>query len=127
MTFSFLWFGGPRDSDTSGDGPPRHRLALVPALENQDNEEDANLTALLRAGDEAAFRSVWETLHRPLMDFAYRYVRSEDAAADIVQQVFIAMWEGRTTLQPRSTISNYLYSAVRNRARNAVRHDRVVQ
>lgn len=129
MSFPFFWFGGSSDDGAGGGSAlPPPRLTLMPASEEHESAtEDAELVELLRTGDETAFRSVWETLHRPLADFAYRYVRSEDAAADIVQQVFVTMWEERATLRPRSTISNYLYSAVRNRVRNVLRHDRVVQ
>jgi RNA polymerase sigma-70 factor (family 1) len=77
--------------------------------------------------DESAFLLLWNSHAARLADVAYRYVRSSDAAADIVQQVFIAIWESRETLDVHTSLANFLYGAVRNRATNVLAHDRVVR
>src|SRR5438105_874217 len=70
------------------------------ALEPLDPAE-AGLVARLRTGDVGAFRELWDRYHVRLADFAFRYVRSHDAAADVVQDVFIALWERHEQVAPR--------------------------
>ena len=88
---------------------------------------DRALVERLRDGDEQAFLELWNAHAARLADVAYRYLRSADAAADIVQQTFIAVWESRATLDVHTSLANFLYGTVRNRATNALAHDRVVQ
>ena len=89
----------------------------------------------LRAGDAAAFDAVYHELVGPLRAWAYRHVRSREAAVEIVHDVFFAVWRGRAELALREGLRAYLYSATRNRAldwlaRESVRRrfsDRVVE
>lgn len=77
----------------------------------------------IRAGDEAAFRSVFETYYPALCRFAGQYVRIPSHAKDIVQQVFLHIWESRADWQVHTSLKAYLYQAVRNRALNNRRRD----
>jgi RNA polymerase sigma-70 factor (ECF subfamily) len=89
-------------------------------------DPDTALVARIRAGDQRAFREIWDCYHVALADFAYRYARRKDLAMDIVQHVFFTVWQNRVTLAPRTTLANYLYAATRNRAWNLVKHERIV-
>jgi RNA polymerase sigma-70 factor (ECF subfamily) len=86
-----------------------------------------DLLARIRAGDDAAFESVFRTHYESLCGFAYRYVRSAEVAEDLVQDVFGALWTGRRGIEIRSSLRAYLYAAVRNRALNSRKHDAVVE
>jgi len=90
-------------------------------------EVDLRLVERLRAGEDRAFLELWHAYAPRLADVAYRYLRSSDAAADVVQQAFIALWETRATLEVHTSLANFLYGTVRNRATNALSHNCVVQ
>lgn len=81
----------------------------------------------LRRGDDDAFELVFRALYAPLATFAFRYVRDAAMAEDIVQDVFGALWSTRQTLNIKTSLRAYLYSAVRNRALNVRKHDAVVE
>ena len=51
----------------------------------------------IRAGDAGAFEALFHTYHAPLCAFAYRYVGVRDLAEEIVQEVFLFVWERRET------------------------------
>jgi RNA polymerase sigma-70 factor, ECF subfamily len=87
--------------------------------------EDARWLDRARAGDESAFEQLFRRYAPSLREFAYRYVRSRDVAEEVVQDVFIALWEHRRTLKLRGAVASYLYGAVRNRSLNAMRSTRL--
>ena len=132
MTLSLpaLQFGGEHDDRDSGAAGQRRFRVL--GLEDARSPEplatdDHALVERLRAGDDRAFLELWHAHAARLADVAYRYLRSADAAADVVQQTFIALWESHETLHVHTSIANFLYGAVRNRATNTLAHDRVVR
>lgn len=81
----------------------------------------------LRTGDESAYEQLINTAFTPLTYFAYELVGSYESAEDIVQDVFIKILELGETFEPRGPLPVYLYSAVRNRALNVLRHSAVAQ
>jgi RNA polymerase sigma-70 factor (ECF subfamily) len=79
----------------------------------------------IKAGDLSAFEEIFRELHAPLCDVVAGYVRSQDVAEEIVQDVFLAVWLKRATLATPS-LRGYLFQAVRNRALQHLRHQAVV-
>jgi RNA polymerase sigma-70 factor (ECF subfamily) len=82
--------------------------------------------ARVRLGDERAVESLFEAYYAALCDFVQSFLRSPDSAEDVVQTVFLRIWEHRATWQPTSGVRAYLFAACRNRALGALKHDRVV-
>ena len=75
----------------------------------------------LKAGDEAAFDSLYREFHPALCAFAASIIRDRGAAEDVVQDVFVNLWTKRGDLTTPTTLRAYLYSAVRNRSLNHLR------
>jgi len=69
------------------------------------------------AGDERAFRSLFDQHHEALFRFAYRLTGSTDAAEDITQDCFLRLIEQARFDPARGTLRQYLYGTVRNLAR----------
>jgi RNA polymerase sigma-70 factor, ECF subfamily len=85
---------------------------------------DEALLAQVRVGDHAAFEQLFRRYAEPLYDCAYGYVGSRDVAQEIVQQLFVTLWERRRVWQVSGTVATYLYRAVRNGSLNALRDNR---
>ena len=66
---------------------------------------------------EAYFESLFNKWYASLCNTVYRIVRNQDAAEDIVQDVFVKLWEKRDELQ-LLTIKSYLFRASINTALN---------
>lgn len=81
----------------------------------------------IRAGDAVAFEALFRAYHAPLCAFAFRYLRARDLAEEIVQEVFLFVWERRETWDVRTSVKNYLFTAIRNAALSYLRHERVVR
>jgi RNA polymerase sigma-70 factor (ECF subfamily) len=73
-------------------------------------------------GDEEAFERMFRAYYPRLCRFAAEYVDSSNRARDLVQDVFLRIWERRREWTLRRSLKAYLYRAVRNRALNVVRH-----
>lgn len=68
----------------------------------------------LEKGNEQAFDYLFETYYTALCRFARAFVGSFEFAEDIVQEVFIHIWERGLKLDKNKSLDSYLYVAVRN-------------
>jgi RNA polymerase sigma-70 factor (ECF subfamily) len=91
-----------------------------------EHDQESNLVARIRRGDEGAFESLYLAHHDELWRFAYTYVRSRDVAEELVQDVFLAVWGTRATWEVNTRVRAWLYASVRHLALNHLRHERVV-
>lgn len=83
--------------------------------------------ARIAAGDIGAFEVVFGLHYEPLCSFALQFVSSPDAARDVVQEIFVRVWEQRVSLAGCENLRAYLFTAVRNRCFKALRHGSVVR
>lgn len=68
--------------------------------------------------EQADLENLYRRFQPGLIHYATGIVRSEPDAAEIVQDVFLAVWEKRQYLSLDSGLKNYLYRAVKNRCLN---------
>ena len=87
---------------------------------------DRELTALLGQGDEYAYTEIFERYKALLYKHAYRLLRDEDEANDIISDLFLALWQKRGSLNLHVSLSSYLYSSVRNRVFDLMSHQKVI-
>jgi RNA polymerase sigma-70 factor (ECF subfamily) len=71
----------------------------------------------LHESSEQSFRIAFDTYYEKLCRYAHTIVRDMDEAQDIVQNVFIKIWERKETLATVA-IKSYLYKAVHNHCMN---------
>jgi RNA polymerase sigma-70 factor (family 1) len=86
---------------------------------------DAEVLVFLKEGHQAAFAEIYERYQGLLYIYACKIVKNKDLAEDIVQEIFISLWEKRTQIQFRSTLPSYLYSAVRYKFFDMLDHKKV--
>jgi RNA polymerase sigma-70 factor (ECF subfamily) len=100
----------------------RERPDSLPKNVAHERDEHA---AKVRDGDadalDALFRRHGDTLRR----FAYKFVRSREAAAEIVQDVFYNVWRTREQFALNEEPVAYLFTATRNRSLDIVAHEGV--
>jgi len=76
----------------------------------------------IRLGDSAAFEDLFNSYCQQLINFARRYVFDKQIAENIVQDVFVNVWQSRTNLDPSKMIKAYLFTAVKNNSLKHLRH-----
>ncbi len=77
-----------------------------------------------KAFDERDLEEVFEKFYHPLCHFASGYLNDHESAEEIVQQVFINLWDQRSTMDAKRNIKSYLYTSVKNRCLNYIRDNK---
>jgi len=74
---------------------------------------------------EKGFKRIFETFYPRLLRFAKEYV-GESAAEDILQNVFLKLWEKRTSLPKDTNLNAYLLTMVKNQCMDFLKHQQVI-
>lgn len=87
---------------------------------------DRQLVEKMKRGDEAAFTAIYERYWKEVFGHAYKRLQETSAAEDVVQNVFVSIWQRREQADIRN-LRSYLYGAVRYQIfRQIDRSDRYV-
>jgi RNA polymerase sigma-70 factor (ECF subfamily) len=111
-----------RLDDSVGAG----RWLTVPSPPTRgDGEHDVAILRRVRAADTSALDVLLREYWCPLVSYVARLLPSEDQAQDVVQEVFIRLWDGRAQLEVGQPMRPLLYRIARNLALNERRSERV--
>jgi len=72
--------------------------------------EDKELVESLQKGDVEAFDLLYEKYSGKLYAFGLKYLKSTDEAEELVQSVFLKIWEGHKNLKEESSFKSYLFT-----------------
>ena len=72
----------------------------------------------LREGNENAYAKLFQEYYRPLAVFANKYLNDLDSSRELVQDLFVSLYESRKSVIITTSLKSYLYQAVRNRCLN---------
>ena len=81
-------------------------------------DDDDELVARLRAGDEAAFVTLVESYHTPLLRLASTFVPNRATAEEVVQDTWLGVVRGIGAFEGRSSLKTWLFRILVNRARS---------
>ena len=79
---------------------------------NVDRLSDKKLLYLIGEGNELAFSHLFERYWEELLDTAYRVTNDKDSAKDIVQEVFVEIWNKKENLDIEN-LAAYLHQSIR--------------
>jgi RNA polymerase sigma-70 factor (family 1) len=79
---------------------------------------DQELAALLKAGDAYAYTEIYDRYKALLYRHAYKKLGDAAEAGDVMQDIFLMLWNRREYLREGENLSGYLYTAVRNKILN---------
>lgn len=95
-----------------------HGLAMQPVVIETD---DMTISAAIRSGDEQVFGQVFKRWYASLCAYALSFTGNDpDEAEELVQQVFLSIWERRDRFPDVVSVKAYLYRAVHNRGLNLI-------
>lgn len=90
-------------------------------MSEHDTYHEKKLLQELAAGDENAYNSIYEQYGDPVYRVALRYLKSEELAKDVSQDIFILIWEKRSDLLEVQYFKAWLLRIARNECINVLR------
>lgn len=70
-------------------------------------------------------KRIFETYYEALVQYANRFLTSKEACEDLIQDVFVALWEKENAFTDEVSLKVYLYKVVRNKCYNVIKHNKV--
>ncbi len=77
--------------------------------------------------DYAYYMKCFDLYYQGLISFVYGLIRDEEVAKDIVNDVFLTLWDRRKMLDPEKSVKSYLFIIAKNHALNYIKHQSVVK
>lgn len=74
--------------------------------------KDDELLTLIKANDENAFKTLYDTYWEQLFISAYNILKNREVCEDIVQEIFIRFWANRESIQIKTSLKGYLHASV---------------
>lgn len=71
---------------------------------------------------KADFESLFREHYQNLCSYVFFFLKDHAASEEVVQEVFITLWQKRNELNITSSIKAYLYRAARNHSLNVIKH-----
>ena len=81
-------------------------------------KSDVTILNLLKSGDKSGLEMLFKEFYRPLVIYAMQFLSRKEDAEDLVQEVFIKLWETNRFLNIDFKLRAYIYQSVRNSCLN---------
>ena len=89
------------------------------------NIDDIGLFNLIREGDHTAFTEIYNRYSGDLYLFVFFYVKDEELTQDVLQHIFMSLWENRRQINIKTSFKNFLLVAAKNHVLNQIRAQRI--
>lgn len=83
---------------------------------------DVEIIKAIGKGDITAFQQVFDAYYESLCQYGYTLLKDSNEAEDIVQSMFVKIWEKREQLDIKNTIRSYLFKSVYHQCINHLEH-----
>ena len=85
---------------------------------------DATLMVAFQRGDVNAFDQLLVKYHKAIVNFIYKIVANRAEAEDLAQDVFLQVYRGRSSYEPRASFAAWIYRIAANAGFKALRRRR---
>ena len=79
------------------------------------NYSDTQLLSLLQEDNIMAFNAIYARYSQPLYLYILSRIEPAEAGKDVLQELFISLWERRLTLSVNESLKSYLYQSARHK------------
>ncbi|MCH3984780.1 MAG: RNA polymerase sigma-70 factor [Prevotella sp.] len=91
------------------------------------NNEEQFLLNELNKGNKDVFSLLFEKYYKDLVLFAGNILQDKECCEDIVQNIFVKLWENRKTLMIETSLKSFLLTSVKNGCLDELRHRKTVK
>lgn len=83
---------------------------------------DSDILLAIRQGNERVYETVFRKYYQTLCNYANGILKDMDDAEEVVQSIFLKLWEQRESTEINVSLKSYLYRAVHNTCLNRLKH-----
>jgi len=87
--------------------------------------DDNELYRKLKVGDQQAFKVLFQKYYSALCHYGFQLLQDSEMAEEIVQELFVRIWEKRESLTIESSVKHYLFISVKNQCLNHLQHQKI--
>lgn len=87
----------------------------------KDTKSNTELVKRLKNGDMVAFDAIYNNYCHKLHEFVLMYLKQEEDAEEIVQEVFIKIWESRSKIDVYASFNSFLFTIAYNATMSLLR------
>ncbi|MBR10945.1 MAG: hypothetical protein CMP48_25110 [Rickettsiales bacterium] len=80
-----------------------------------------------KKGDKRSFQLIFDEMYQRLCAYSSRYLYDDQEVEDLVQDSFITLWSKRGDFDHINAIKSFLYTSVRNKCLNVLKHQTVIK
>ncbi|HAX96678.1 MAG TPA: hypothetical protein DCY35_09195, partial [Prolixibacteraceae bacterium] len=89
--------------------------------------DEKDILMRLRNSDKDALKDIFEAFYPSLCHYASHFLGDHDQSEEVVQDLFVRIWEKRETVVVSTSLRSYLFRSVRNQCINLIMHEKVRQ
>ena len=76
---------------------------------------------------DKGFKHIFDMYYPRIWFFVKEYIKNEQDAKDIMQNIFLTLYEKRNSLKPNTNLNAYLFTLAKSQCLNYLKHLRVVE
>lgn len=77
-------------------------------------EDDTTIIERIKKGENYAFEQLYYKYVDKVFYFCLRYLKSREDAEGLTQEIFIKLWEIRSSLNPELSLNSYIFTIAKN-------------
>jgi RNA polymerase sigma-70 factor (ECF subfamily) len=90
-----------------------------------ENISDSDLAGKIKTGEKNAYQELFERYAPRIYQFSLSYLKNQADAEELVQDVFLTIWEKRDTLDQSKNIKSFIFKVAVNTIYDFIRHKNI--
>ena len=86
---------------------------------------DRQIFEAIQHDDHTAYERIFREYYRPMVAYAFRFLNVLAESENIVQEVFLRLWQKRNEIMITTSLENYLFRSVKNQCINQIEHNKI--
>jgi RNA polymerase sigma-70 factor, ECF subfamily len=99
-------------------------MSVHPAGSGHNYSDELFIFERMSGGDQLSLRYFFEKYYDSLCNYINLYIHDRSVSEDLVQDIFIYLWEKRRSIKLESSVKSYLFRAARNKYLNYFRDEK---
>lgn len=89
-------------------------------------DQEAGWMLRFKSGDQYGFLKILQRYEKPVINFAYKFLRDREAAEDVAQDVFLAVHQKAQSYEAKGKLSTWIFTMAHNRCVDLARRKKVL-